>query len=45
LTWGPGFDTLRGVRVQATGQKIVAFVAIVCICVQSWGAIRLEADT
>jgi hypothetical protein len=38
---GPGLDTPRGVMIQATGQKIIVYAAIVCAFIQSHGAMRL----
>jgi hypothetical protein len=40
---GPGLDTARGVMIQATGQKIIVYAAIVCMFIQSHGAARLRA--
>ena len=39
---GPRPDTPRGVMIQATGQKAIVYVAIVCTLIQSWGAARLH---
>jgi len=46
ITRGPDIDTARGVLIQATGQKIIVYVAILTILLESWGAIRLtkQAD-
>ncbi len=41
ITRGPDIDTAQGVMIQATGQKIIVYAAIVTIFIQSWGAIRL----
>jgi hypothetical protein len=38
---GPGMDTPRGVMIQATGQKLIVYAAVVCVFIQSWGAERL----
>lgn len=35
---GPGLDTAHGVTIQATGQKIISYAAIVCMFIQSRGA-------
>jgi len=42
LTQGPGLETTEGIVVQALGQKIIAYAAIGCTLVQSWGALRQE---
>ena len=39
---GPGIDTARGVMIQATGQKIIVYAAIVCMFIQSYGVVRLR---
>ena len=41
ITRGPDIDTAQGVLIQATGQKIIVYAAIITILIQSWGAIRL----
>ena len=41
LTNGPGFETSQGVMVQAAGQKIIVYAAILSMGIQAWGAIRL----
>jgi hypothetical protein len=41
---GPAADTVRGVMIQATGQKAIVYAAIVCMFVQSYGALRLRAS-
>ena len=41
---GPGLDTAWGVMIQATGQKIISYAAIVCIYIQSHGAARIRAN-
>jgi hypothetical protein len=41
ITRGPDLDTARGVMIQATGQKIIVYAAIVTIFIQSWGASKL----
>jgi hypothetical protein len=41
ITRGPGLETAQGVIIQATGQKIIVYAAILTIFVQSWGAIRV----
>jgi len=42
LFGGPHIDTPEGVRIQATGQKIVVYAEIVCMFIQSYGALRVE---
>ena len=37
---GPGFETARGITIQATGQKIIVYAAIICMFIQSIGANR-----
>jgi predicted permease len=39
---GPKEETDSAVRIQATGQKIVVYAAIVCMFIQAWGAYRLS---
>ena len=41
ITVGPGFDTAEGVIIQATGQKIIVYAALIAIFIQSWGAKNL----
>jgi hypothetical protein len=41
LFGGPKADTAWGIRLQATGQKIVVYAEIVCMFIQSYGALRL----
>ena len=41
LTNGPGFDTPQGILIQAVGQKLIVYAAILSMGVQSWGAIQL----
>jgi hypothetical protein len=38
---GPGTDTIEGLRIQATGQKLIVYAAIITTLIQSYGAIRL----
>lgn len=38
---GPDFDTVRGAMIQATGQKVIVYAAILCMLIQSVGAIRV----
>ena len=45
ITYGPGVDTAKGVMIQATGQKIIVYAAILTIFVQSWGAVQLLDQT
>jgi hypothetical protein len=40
LTRGPGLDTQEGLIIQATGQKLIVYAAILCTLVQSLGALR-----
>jgi len=39
---GPNPDTDSGVRIQATGQKIVVYAVILCMFIQAYGAFRIE---
>ena len=43
ITYGPGFDTAEGVMIQATGQKIIVYAALIAVFIQSWGAKKLIA--
>jgi hypothetical protein len=38
ITRGPDLDTTQGVIIQATGQKIIVYAALVTIFIQGWGA-------
>ncbi|MCO5185842.1 MAG: hypothetical protein M9928_16570 [Anaerolineae bacterium] len=38
---GPGTDTVDGLRIQATGQKLIVYAAIIVTLIQAHGAIRL----
>jgi hypothetical membrane protein len=38
LIHGPAPDTSRGLAIQATGQKVIAYAAIVCVFIQARGA-------
>jgi hypothetical protein len=40
LRFGPYIYTLAGLRIQAAGQKIIAYASILAIMAQSWGALR-----
>ena len=40
MTQGPDIDTLAGLRIQATGQKVIVYAAILCVLVQSYGALQ-----
>jgi hypothetical membrane protein len=40
LFFGPGLDSPQGLVIQATGQKIIAYAAIVAVLVQAVGARR-----
>jgi len=42
---GPGFGTAQGVMIQATGQKVIVYAAILCMFVQAYGAQRLRTET
>ncbi len=42
LFGGPSVESAEGVRIQATGQKIVVYAEVVCMFVQSYGALKLE---
>ncbi len=42
LFGGPHIETPEGVRIQATGQKIVVYAEIVCMFIQSYGALKVE---
>ncbi|HEY69546.1 MAG TPA: hypothetical protein G4O08_03070 [Anaerolineae bacterium] len=42
LTQGPDLETERGLVIQATGQKLIVYAAIVCTWIQSRGALRLN---
>ena len=42
LFGGPRIETDEGVRIQATGQKIVVYAEIGCMFIQSYGALRVE---
>ena len=37
----PGTDTVDGLRIQATGQKLIVYAAIIVTLIQAHGAIRL----
>jgi hypothetical protein len=39
---GPGIDTTQGVMIQATGQKLIVYAAILCMFIQARGALRLS---
>jgi len=42
LTYGPEAKTDAGLVIQATGQKIIAYVSILSIMAQSWLAVRFR---
>jgi hypothetical protein len=42
LFGGPHIETDEGVRIQATGQKIVVYAEIGCMFIQSYGALKVE---
>lgn len=42
LFGGPHVETEEGVRIQATGQKIVVYAEIGCMFIQSYGALKFE---
>ncbi len=39
---GPGIDTTQGVMIQATGQKLIVYAAILCMFIQARGASQLR---
>jgi len=39
---GPNPETDSGMRIQATGQKIVVYAVILCMFIQSYGAFQIE---
>jgi hypothetical protein len=41
---GPKPDTPEGLVIQVTGQKIIVYAAIICMLVQSYGALRLTPE-
>lgn len=44
ITRGPDIDTAQGVMIQATGQKIIVYAAIITVFIQSWGAAKLSVE-
>jgi hypothetical protein len=38
LNFGPSTQTLEGLMIQATGQKIIVYASIISIMIQAWGA-------
>ena len=42
LRAGPGLGTPAGAMIQAVGQKIVVYAAVITIMIQAWGAQRLN---
>jgi len=44
LTGGPRTDTEAGLLIQATGQKVIAYAAILCSLIQSLGARRYRCQ-
>jgi len=40
ITIGPSTETDNGLTIQATGQKIIVYAAIVAIFIQAWAALR-----
>jgi len=40
LTQGPGLETTQGAVIQAVGQKLIVYAAIICTGFQSYGALR-----
>jgi len=38
LFFGPNIDTLRGLEIQAVGQKIIVYASILNISIQAYGA-------
>jgi hypothetical membrane protein len=45
LFFGPDLDSSRGLIIQATGQKIIAYAAILSVGIQALGARRLSGAT
>lgn len=41
LTQGPGLNTSQGEMIQATGQKVIGYAAIIIMGVQSYGAMKM----
>jgi len=39
---GPGFGSAQGVMIQVTGQKVIAYAAIVTALIGAWGATRVR---
>jgi hypothetical membrane protein len=39
---GPNIETTSGLTIQAVGQKIVVYAAIICMLIQSYGAYQVE---
>jgi len=42
LTYGPNIKTPAGLVIQATGQKVIAYVSILSVVSQSWLALRFR---
>ncbi|MDM7999349.1 MAG: hypothetical protein QUS33_04945 [Dehalococcoidia bacterium] len=42
ITVGPSTETESGLTIQATGQKIIVYAAIVAIFIQAWAALRFS---
>jgi len=44
LTYGPSAKTDAGLVIQATGQKIITYVSILSVMIESWLALRFRQD-
>ncbi len=44
LSEGPAIDTLRGLQIQVTGQKLIAYATVVSTLIQSIYALRQNAE-
>ena len=44
LEFGPSAETPEGLIVQATGQKVIAYVSILSVMAQSWLAYRFRQN-
>lgn len=42
ITVGPSSETESGLTIQATGQKIIVYAAIVAIFIQAWAALKFS---
>lgn len=41
LVYGPSVRTMPGLLVQVTGQKVIAYTAVISIGIQAWGGLRM----